>query len=373
MKDCKLKMHGIMRYYSIILLIVPLMFIGCDAPMEPPELNLLEVQQSGLLDAGVKEYAPDEYLYYAEIYDNALKKFTEEQERFLYFRDYEPVREELRSVLVQGNKILAKIKRIKDERIKGIEENILTLNYRISSIKKSSSMINEGRLFRKSLSRAEVLLAEAEVLYQKGDYDAAEKKLNSVNTYSLESMDTAQYILSRYMDKNQIKKWRNMVEATIAESRQKGIVAFIVSKIDQTLMVYKKGSLIKTYNIGLGRNGLKDKLYSGDGGTPEGRYYIVKKNADSKYYKALLFDYPNKEDRARFEKAKKSGQVPSGTGIGSLLEIHGGGADGMTRGCISLDNGDIDKLYVMAGVGTPVTIVGAINGNHEILNSIKDE
>jgi len=27
----------------------------------------------------------------------------------------------------------------------------------------------------------------------------------------------------------------------------------------------------------------------------------------------------------------------------------------------------------MAGVGTPVTIVGAINGNHEILNSIKDE
>lgn len=362
-----------MRKYSIILLLAPLMFIACEAPMAPAEVHLLEIQQSELLGAGVKEYAPDEYLTYTAVYDSALKTFTEENKKFRYFRDYVPVREELLSVLVQGNKILAMIIKMKDERIKGIEQNILTLNYRISSIKKSSSMINEGRLLRKSLSRAEVLLAEAELLYQKGDYDAAETKLNSVNTYSLESMDTAQYILSRYMDNSQIKKWRNMVEATIADSRQKGIVVFIVSKIDQTLMVYKKGGLIKTYSIGLGRNGLKDKLYAGDGGTPEGRYYIVKKNADSKYYKALLFDYPNKEDRARFEKAKKMGQIPSGTGIGSLLEIHGGGADGMTRGCISLDNGDMDKLYAIAGVGTPLTIVGAMNGNHEILTSIRDE
>ncbi|MBN1626004.1 MAG: hypothetical protein JW944_05720, partial [Deltaproteobacteria bacterium] len=205
-----------MHKYIAILLLAPLICIGCDTPIAPPEVNLLEVQQSVLLEAGVKEYAPDEYLTYMAVYDNALKTFTEEDKRFRYFRDYEPVREELRSVLAQGNKLLAMTRNIKGERIKAIEEQILTLNYRISSIKKSSSMINEGRMLRKSLSRAEVLLAEAELLYQKGDYDAAEKKLSSVNTYSLDSMDKAQNILSRYMDKTQIKKWRNMVEATIS-------------------------------------------------------------------------------------------------------------------------------------------------------------
>ena len=233
-------------------------------------------------------------------------------------------------------------------------------------------MINEGRLVRKSLSKAEILLKEADFLNKKGDYDAAELKLNRVNTYSMESLGIANSILSRYMDKQQLAKWRKLADETIKESKQRGIIVFIVSKIDQTLMVYKNGKLMKTYDVGLGRNGLKDKLYSGDGGTPEGRYYITKKNAASRYYKALLFDYPNKEDKIRFNQAKQKGQIPAGRGIGSLVEIHGGGSDGMTKGCISLENDAMDKLYMIAHEGTPITIVGAINGTHDILSSIKE-
>jgi murein L,D-transpeptidase YafK len=174
------------------------------------------------------------------------------------------------------------------------------------------------------------------------------------------------------MDKEVVQRWRALTKETIADSKTKGIVVIIVSKLDQKLMVYRKGKIIETYNIGLGRNGLKDKLYAGDGATPEGRYYIVKKNAWSRFYKALLFDYPNKEDRIRFDRAKKKGLIPAGTGIGSLLEIHGGGADGMTKGCISLENKDMDKLFKIVTLGTPVTIVGAIKDNHEILSSIRD-
>jgi len=333
----------------------------------------LEIQQRVLLNAEVLKYAPDKYSIYTEDLRAAMDLYFKENERFRYFREFDYVRDRFLSVLGEGNRALRAVNIIKEERSDAIKKQISAFESKIAAIRKSTSTINEGRFVRKSLSKAEILLKEADLLNKRGDYDGAEFKLRNVETYSLESLDIAHSILGRYMDREEIAKWRKMAQTTIEESKERGIVVFIVSKIDQSLAVYKNGRLIKTYNVGLGRNGLKDKLYAGDGGTPEGRYYIVKKNPASKYYKALLFDYPNREDKLRFNLAKKNGQIPAGAGIGSLLEIHGGGSDGMTRGCISLENTDMDKIYELANEGTPVTIVGAINGAHELLSSINKD
>jgi murein L,D-transpeptidase YafK len=365
---------GLMGNYALLfIIIIFVMYSGCSAPPTPPEVHHAEVQKLALLKAAADVYTPDKYRNYTAAHMDAKDNFIKENAAKLqWFKDYTPVREQFRMLLGEGNTILATVKNIKEEKARNFEQRIASLRERVNSLKDSTAKINEGRLLRKSLSKAEVLLTEAGFLYKKGDYDTAEAKLNSVNTYALESMDIAHSILSRYMDKKQVEKWRKLVEETLAESRSKGIVVIIVSKIDQNLMVYKKGKKIETYDIGLGRNGLKDKLYSGDEGTPEGRYYIIKKNAGSRFYKALLFDYPNKEDRMRFDQAKKKGLIPARTGIGSLLEIHGGGSDGMTRGCISLEDKDMDRLFEIVKEGTPVTIVGAINGTYEMLSSIKD-
>jgi len=361
-----------MHNYSLsFIIIILLMCIGCSAPPKPQEVHYAEVQQLALSKVGVTDYAPDEYQKYLVAYWGAKDAFIKEDAKVFWPKDYTSAKEQFRLVLGKGNKILAKIQKIKDEKAYSIGQQISSLKDTVASLKESTAMINEARLVRRNLSKAEVLLTEAELLNKKGDYDTAKSKLSMVNTYALKSRNIANSILSRYMDNNQLKKWRQLAEVTIAESRQKGNVAIIVSKIDQSLMIYKNGNKIKTFDIGLGRNGLNDKLYSGDGATPEGRYYIVKKNAGSRYYKALLFDYPNNEDRARFNQAKKKGLIPARTGIGSLVEIHGGGSDGMTRGCISLDNNDMENLFTIVNVGTPVTIVGAINGTIEILASIK--
>ena len=45
----------------------------------------------------------------------------------------------------------------------------------------------------------------------------------------------------------------------------------------------------------------------GDYATPEGRYRIEKKMPTSQYYKALLLDYPNAEDKKRFQLNKMEG------------------------------------------------------------------
>ena len=87
-----------------------------------------------------------------------------------------------------------------------------------------------------------------------------------------------------------------------------------------------------SYDIGLGRFGLSDKMYSGDEATPEGRYKIIRKFPNSTFYKALLIDYPNEEDRESFARGKRAGTIPVKAGIGGEIEIHGGGKDSLTRG-----------------------------------------
>jgi len=179
--------------------------------------------------------------------------------------------------------------------------------------------------------------------------------------------------ISRYLDPAQVASWKQAAEATVADSKKRGVTALIVSKLERRLLVYKNGSLYRTYDVGLGFNGLADKRVAGDNATPEGRYKIVRKIPSSLYYKALLIDYPNDEDRRWFAREKARGAIPRSAGIGGNVEIHGGGQDSLTRGCISLDNNKMDELYAMAGVGTPVTIIGTMELENYVIKAIRDK
>lgn len=91
----------------------------------------------------------------------------------------------------------------------------------------------------------------------------------------------------------------------------------------------------------------------------------------SRYYKALLINYPNDDDRRQFTAAKKKGLIPKYAGIGGLIEIHGGGKSGMTYGCIGMENDQMDELFSIVDVGTPVTIVGTVEYDNNISSAIK--
>lgn len=106
-----------------------------------------------------------------------------------------------------------------------------------------------------------------------------------------------------------------------------------------------------------------DKMYSGDKATPEGVYKVTdKKNRSrTKYYKALLINYPNGEDQKRYDRMVKSGEISRRTGIGGLIEIHGDGGKGVnwTDGCIALENKEMDVVFSNCSVNTTVIIVGS--------------
>ena len=150
----------------------------------------------------------------------------------------------------------------------------------------------------------------------------------------------------------------------------------MVNKLDRELTLYKSGQQVKTYPAGMGINYLNDKLYAGDRATPEGEYRIIRKLPASKFYKAMLINYPNEEDERQFALAKQRGQLSKNARIGGLIEIHGGGTVGLTYGCVALDDRHIQELYNTVEVGTPVVIIGALSANNTLcstLDSLCDE
>ena len=92
-------------------------------------------------------------------------------------------------------------------------------------------------------------------------------------------------------------------------------------------------------------------------------YRITKKfdSRKTKYYKALLLNYPNEEDTARFREEIANGSLPRNAKIGGLIEIHGNGGKGIdwTEGCVALSDREMDLIFKITKVGTPVTSVGS--------------
>jgi murein L,D-transpeptidase YafK len=210
--------------------------------------------------------------------------------------------------------------------------------------------------------RAEYHLDLAEKYAATGAFDRA-------NVAAMMALDFSQIVHkswkdlhARFGDSRNLTLWRSWVNDTIALSRRDGISAIVVDKLKRRLHVYQRGERIATLEAELGAKGLRRKLHSGDQATPEGRYRVVqvKEGRSTKYYKALLINYPNSEDHARYRMARATGQVPGRAGIGNLIEIHGDGGQGRdwTNGCVALSNKDMDYVFARSRVGTPVTIVG---------------
>lgn len=344
---------------------------GCkDAPVLP-EVTRAKAQEHTLWKAGAELYAPEDYRGYMSALKNGRELLVTENSKFALFRDYEPVQEKFRNIILTGEKVQQKVQEEKDKISKVVADKTAFLNDRIRTMRRLSSFINEGRISCKSLTTAEVLLSESRLMAKKGDLFAAEDKLEEVSKFTELALKVLSPILSRYSDEAQIKKWRSWVNETIQRSKDREIYSIVVSKIDKKLIIYKKGLPFKTYEVGIGINGSKDKMYAGDRATPEGKYSISKKTSNSRYYKALHINYPNDDDFKQFSALKRKGIIPKTAHIGGLIEIHGGGKNGMTYGCIAMENAHMDEIFKIVDVGTPIAIVGSVEFENSISSAMK--
>jgi len=233
----------------------------------------------------------------------------------------------------------------------------------VSASEALASKLRVGKERRSLLAAARLAVEEARVYQRAGDYRNATVRALRAKELTAQVRDHAATVVARYADAETVARWRRWKEETIAWSRREGRAAVVVFKEAHLLTLYVRGEPVGTYAIDLGFNWTADKLHEGDGATPEGRYRVVARMGKmaSIYYKALLLDYPNADDRAEFKRARRIGDVPAAARIGGLIEIHGGGgrSQDWTSGCVAVANGDMDDLFDRVGVGTPVTIVGS--------------
>ena len=219
---------------------------------------------------------------------------------------------------------------------------------------------------RQRLQRARSMLQEARTLLDHDEFEDAIARALAAAAEAEHVGTSLHEVTSRFADDARLRTWRGWVAETVAWSRSTGKTAVVVDKDAHRLIVYQGGRVIREYDAELGWNNVGDKLHQGDGATPEGRYKITDKKSRgrSRYHKALLLDFPNREDLKELEALKASGEIPRGTRAGGLIEIHGEGGKGKdwTDGCVAITNDQIDWIFARVTVGTPVTIVGSQHG-----------
>ena len=132
----------------------------------------------------------------------------------------------------------------------------------------------------------------------------------------------------------------------------------IIVKSKHSMVLMANGKPLKSYRVALGKSsGAKER--QGDHKTPEGEYVIDQKNAQSRFHLALHVSYPNAADRKRAHDA--------GVDPGGAIMIHGVEPQfawlgplqhevDWTDGCIAVTNREMDEVWQLVPVGTPVEI-----------------
>jgi lipoprotein-anchoring transpeptidase ErfK/SrfK len=348
------------------------LLFGCRTAPVPPEVLEADLQEQGLRGGGASLFAGPEHTAYLQNLTSARQTLERENLKLGWFRDYDKVRHEYADVLRAGHSLKAVVQAQVSRRAGSLERSAESVRRRLRTIDDLTLSLVERGQARSRMTRASLVLIEADALIGQAKFDEAEARIDKAAGLAAEAERAVLAHISRYLDPAQVKSWKVAAEETVAESKKRGITVLIVSKLERRLAVYKNGQLVRTYDVGLGFNGLADKRFAGDNATPEGRYTIIRKIPSSLYYKALLIDYPNDEDRRWFAREKARGTIPRTVGIGGDVEIHGGGQDSLTRGCVSLDNAKMDELYALVAVGTPITIIGTMELENYVIKAIRD-
>ncbi|MBT0957670.1 L,D-transpeptidase family protein [Alphaproteobacteria bacterium KMM 3653] len=132
------------------------------------------------------------------------------------------------------------------------------------------------------------------------------------------------------------------------------VTRVVVQKADRKMYLFSGTTMLESYDIELGFAPEGHKTVYGDGKTPEGSYYIDRRNPRSSFYLSLGISYPNAQDRME---AARLGKQPGGD-----IFIHGQRRPGdpkgpdWTAGCIAVKNKEMSEIYAMVQTGTRIDI-----------------
>ncbi len=134
----------------------------------------------------------------------------------------------------------------------------------------------------------------------------------------------------------------------------------IVRKSERRLELLRGDRVLRSYRVALGLNPEGHKEREGDFRTPEGRYWLTHRNAQSDFFLSIAVSYPNATDLAR---ARAEGERPGGS-----IMIHGQPNNpsysreyyrrmDWTNGCIAVTNSEMVDIWLLTPPNTPIEIL----------------
>jgi L,D-transpeptidase catalytic domain len=357
----------------LLLLIISIPFILISLTPNAPQQEVKKAREA-LHNAEVaksRQFAKAKFLKAKKFYDSALIEWGRQNNIFFLKRNFSKVK----LYAQRSYKASCEARQLADENSKDISR---FLKIKIDSLDRFISRYDDlirslplNTEARKTFQIAKISFSESKIAFSiNNDLSMAMKKITLAEDKLSTVKKSVNSLLKDYS--SNYTMWKKMAESAIETSRNDSISVILIDKFAKKFYLYKNGIRKYTFDVELGKNWVGNKMCSNDMTTPEGKYLIVQKlpSNKTKYYKALLLNYPNMDDTLRFLANKHYGKIPSSACIGDMIEIHGEGGKGInwTDGCISLRNGEMDSIFDLVSAETPVTIVGSLTRLSDIID-----
>jgi murein L,D-transpeptidase YafK len=149
------------------------------------------------------------------------------------------------------------------------------------------------------------------------------------------------------------------VNNPIPQAGMPTVTRVVVHKSARRMELLNGTQVLRSYRVSLGLQPQGHKEREGDFRTPEGRYYLTRRNPRSDYFLSIQVSYPNDRDQKH---AKSNGWEPGGA-----IMIHGLPnrlkhepdyySRDWTDGCIAVSNSDMVEIWMFTNGNTPIDIL----------------
>ena len=134
----------------------------------------------------------------------------------------------------------------------------------------------------------------------------------------------------------------------------------VVHKAERRLYLMHGNTVLRSYRVALGLNPTGTKERAGDSRTPEGRYYLGRRNPRSDYFLSIQVSYPNDIDLKRARQHRWD--------AGGSIMVHGlpnqphrtpdyYEKQDWTDGCIAVSNADMLEIWLLTQDHAPIDIL----------------
>jgi len=367
---------GIRKRLLLVVGICTAWITGCVQAVPPDLIAAIEAIDRDLIALHAAEAAPHEYAQFVKQWI-LLKSHVQMNDDLIRWPwESSDLEEELKKVYDLGERTVSRLHVLQAAQQETAQAKLSRLEERLQLLTSSVEAFDGRILLGDKAMQADLLAKQARSFLEQKDYPRALQAVEKAYDALMVQTTALTRELGRYADDKHIAQWQSMARETVEWSRLHQSTAIVVSKADRELTLYKNGHKVLSYPVRLGFNGMREKQFQGDGATPEGRYRITSKRGmgETQFYRALVLDYPNAEDRRRFELGKRMGKIGAAKGIGGQIEIHGADNEllAQTLGCVMLDNPNMAHLFERVSTHTPVTIVGALTEQNSVALALSE-